>query len=51
LPGGARGPRETYLRLCSDYYKRQILIYQNWPQRRFDAMGYRSEKVFTDMNT
>jgi len=50
--------------LCSDYLKRQILVYRNWPQRRWDAMGYRpsraprskdvqryDDRVFRDRNT
>lgn len=41
---------ELYLLLCSDYLKRQMIVYQHWPQRRYDTLGYRDEKVFTDMN-
>lgn len=41
---------ESYLLLCSDYLKRQMIVYQHWPQRRYDTTGYRNEKVFTDMN-
>lgn len=49
------GPREKaayerYLLSCSDYLKRQMIVYQHWPQRRYDTLGYRDEKVFTDMN-
>lgn len=49
------GPREKaayerYLLSCSDYLKRQMIVYQHWPQRRYDVLGYRDEKVFTDMN-
>ncbi len=40
-----------YLLNCSDYLKRQMMIYEHWPQRRYDALGYREEKVFTDMNS
>jgi hypothetical protein len=41
---------DAYMSSCSDYIKRQILIYQNWPQRRYNELGYLEEKVFTDMN-
>jgi hypothetical protein len=41
---------ERYLLNCSDYLKRQMIIYEHWPQRRYDTLGYRKEKVFTDMN-
>ena len=41
---------ERYLVNCSDYLKRQMMIYEHWPQRRYDVLGYREEKVFTDMN-
>ena len=41
---------ERYLLHCSDYLKRQMLVYEHWPQRRYDVLGYRKEKVFTDMN-
>lgn len=39
-----------YLLNCSDYIKRQMIVYEHWPQRRYDVLGYRNEKVFTDMN-
>ena len=42
---------ERYLLNCSDYLKRQMMIYEHWPQRKYDVLGYRDEKVFTDMNT
>lgn len=41
---------ERYMASCTDYIKRQVIVYQNWPQRRWDPTGYREEKVFTDMN-
>ena len=41
---------DLYLALCGDYVKRQALVYSNWPQRRWDATGYRDEKVFSDRN-
>jgi hypothetical protein len=41
---------ERYLLNCSDYLKRQMIIYEHWPQRKYDSLGYRNEKVFTDMN-
>ena len=55
---GSRRPRnaaekaayERYLLNCSDYLKRQMMIYEHWPQRKYDVLGYRNEKVFTDMN-
>ena len=43
-------PYERYLLDCSDYIRRQMMIYEHWPQRRYDVLGYRKEKVFTDMN-
>lgn len=50
LPPAEREAYERYLLNCSDYLKRQMIIYENWPQRRYDVLGYRNEKVFTDMN-
>lgn len=62
VPNATPGPRrhdpseakddayERYLHNCSDYLKRQMMIYEHWPQRRYDVLGYRNEKVFTDMN-
>lgn len=56
---GARGRKdadlqeqawERYMASCTDYIKRQLIVYQNWPQRKWEATGYRREKVFTDMN-
>ncbi|HUR68560.1 MAG TPA: hypothetical protein VM370_04880 [Candidatus Thermoplasmatota archaeon] len=41
---------ERYLLDCSDYLRRQMMIYEHWPQRRYDVLGYRREKVFADMN-
>lgn len=41
---------ELYMAACTDYIKRQLIVYQNWPQRKYDATGYRKEKVFSDMN-
>lgn len=41
---------ERYLLSCSDYLKRQMMIYEHWPQRRYDVLGYRKEKVFADQN-
>lgn len=49
-PGPQAEAFETYLALCSDYVRRQVIVYTNWPQRRWDATGYRDEKVFTDRN-
>jgi hypothetical protein len=41
---------ERYMASYTDYIKRQLIVYQNWPQRRWEATGYRPEKVFTDLN-
>lgn len=41
---------ERYLLDCSDYLRRQMIIYEHWPQRKYDVLGYRNEKVFPDMN-
>lgn len=41
---------ERYLLDCSDYLRRQMIVYEHWPQRRYDVLGYREEKVFADMN-
>lgn len=41
---------DRYLSSCHDYLRRQILVYQNWPQRRITPVGYAPEKVFRDMN-
>lgn len=46
----ASDPYERYLLNCSDYLRRQMMIYEHWPQRRYDVLGYRKEKVFADMN-
>lgn len=48
---GADEAYSRYLVNCSDYIRRQMMIYQHWPQRRYDTLGYRDEKVFTDMNS
>jgi hypothetical protein len=39
-----------YMASCADYIKRQLIVYQNWPQRRWEPTGYRKEKVFSDLN-
>lgn len=49
-PPGHGEAFDLYLALCGEYVKRQALVYSNWPQRRWDATGYRNEKVFTDLN-
>ena len=51
-PGSAKpaDAYERYLLNCSDYLRRQMMIYEHWPQRRYDVLGYRKEKVFADMN-
>lgn len=41
---------ERYMASCTDYIKRQLIVYQNWPQRRWEPTGYREQKVFRDMN-
>lgn len=48
---GPDDPYSRYLANCSDYLRRQMMIYQHWPQKRYDSLGYKDEKVFTDMNT
>lgn len=49
---GVEGGEEwdRYLQSCARYLKRQILVYQHWPQREFDEMGYGEETVFRDRN-
>lgn len=42
--------RSRYMDSCNDYLRRQIIVYQNWPQRKYGVTGYTSEKVFTDQN-
>lgn len=50
-PGETRNAAyERYLLDCSDYLRRQMMIYEHWPQRKYDSLGYRNEKVFPDMN-
>ncbi len=46
----AKDARARYVHMVADYVKRQMLVYEHWPQRRYDALGYTEEKVFTDMN-
>ncbi|HVL49638.1 MAG TPA: hypothetical protein VM889_13870 [Candidatus Thermoplasmatota archaeon] len=41
---------ERYLAACTDYLKRQMIVYQNWPQRKVGRLGYTDEKVFDDQN-
>jgi hypothetical protein len=40
----------SYLALCQKYMLRQLLVYQHWPQRKFDALGYTRERIFADQN-
>ena len=52
-PQGARADAEAwerYMASCTDYIKRQLIVYQNWPQRKWAPTGLREEKVFSDMN-
>jgi hypothetical protein len=49
-PGETQSAWDAYMASCTDYIKRQVIVYQNWPQRRYDPTGYRKEKVFSDMN-
>lgn len=39
-----------YLDACESYYRRQLVVYQNWPQHEYGPMGYTSEKRFVDRN-
>lgn len=41
---------DRYLSACHDYLRRQILVYQNWPQRKWTPLGLSQEKVFNDLN-
>jgi hypothetical protein len=41
---------ERYMDSCTAYIRRQVIVYQNWPQRRWGPAGYREGKVFTDLN-
>lgn len=41
---------QGYLESCTAYIRRQVLVYQNWPQRRYGPTGYEDEKIFRDMN-
>lgn len=53
LPRASADPDSPYARYlvdCSDYLRRQMMIYEHWPQRKYDVLGYRKEKVFPDMN-
>lgn len=43
--------KKAYLALCSDYLKRQLIVYENWPQYRLTESGYTAQKVFRDQNT
>lgn len=49
-PDGSREAWERYLDSVSDYLRRQIIVYKNWPQRRYNELGYLDEVVFNDMN-
>ena len=40
----------AYLSSCQKYMLRQLLVYQHWPQRKFDSLGYTREKIFADQN-
>lgn len=39
-----------YLDSCEDYLRRQLVVYQNWPQHKYGPMGYTGEKQFVDQN-
>lgn len=41
---------EAYMTSCNHYLARQILVYQNWPQRKWTPLGLSQEKVFNDQN-
>ena len=49
-PADDREAWDRYISLVSDYLRRQILVYKNWPQRRYNELGYLDEVVFNDMN-
>lgn len=39
-----------YLDACEDYFLRQLIVYENWPQRSWGPVGYTGKKVFVDQN-
>lgn len=39
-----------YLDAVESYYKRQLVVYEHWPQRKYGPLGYTSEKQFVDQN-
>lgn len=41
---------DEYLDACASYYKRQLVVYEHWPQHKYGPMGYTSEKQFVDRN-
>ena len=41
---------DDYIDACEDYLKRQLLVYENWPQEKYSSLGYTGEKVFVDRN-
>ena len=43
-------PEKTYRDLCNHYMRRQIVVYQHWPQRKLGPLGYSAQKVFLDQN-
>ena len=40
----------AYIDACEAYFLRQLLVYQHWPQHRYNQLGYTDEKVFPDRN-
>jgi len=50
LAVGSEDDMDAYLQIWGDYLRRQLLVYRNWPQRAFDASGYKSGHVFADQN-
>lgn len=41
---------DEYLDACEAYYRRQLVVYRNWPQHEYGPLGYTGEKRFVDRN-
>lgn len=50
LPETEDAALDEYVDACEAYFRRQLVIYQNWPQHRYGPLGYTEEKVFVDQN-